>query len=258
MRRAVFSPIRFAPLLSVLIVPACFSLPKVGVVRVIDNFTDDASLEPTWDAFDSWTCGAHADADRAGGGGQDGGGGGGGGIGDVDAGSAVACSLNIGPSGQDPSQSPPPVFGTVAYSLLASFTLTTPDELAVATATKLGSSDGGGTAPMPVSLTAFSRLSFDAKLVSTTASFPTGTHLSVEFRCSSSNPNDPLVASDVGLNPGVVTWKSIVVPFSEFTTSSKRQTCLATVDSIGFVVVPGSPTGAQVAGTLSLDDIVLE
>ncbi len=62
MRRAASSPIRFAPLLSVLIVPACFSLPKVDVTRVIDDFAEDAGLaQPTWNVFEPWTCGAYVD-----------------------------------------------------------------------------------------------------------------------------------------------------------------------------------------------------
>ena len=53
MRRATSLQSRFAPLFSVLLLPACFSLPKVDVIQVIDDFANDAGLEdaaltPTW------------------------------------------------------------------------------------------------------------------------------------------------------------------------------------------------------------------
>ncbi len=77
MRRAASSSIRFAPLLSVLLVPACFSLPKADVsTHVIDDFAEDASMSlvPTWGAFSPWTCDAFTIRDQNNGGtGADGG-----------------------------------------------------------------------------------------------------------------------------------------------------------------------------------------
>lgn len=255
MPRAVSFPIRFALVLSVLIAPACFSLPKVDVVRVVDNFADDAGLEPIWDAFDLWTCGAYLGRDHVSDAGQDGGL-----IGDVDAGQAVNCSLGIG--SPDPNQMPPPAPGTVPHALVASFNLTAPYDVDVATPTKSVLTDGGAV-QMPVNLTAFSQLLFDAKLSSTppgTAPLPIGTLLQVELRCSSTDKEHPLVDNNISLMPEAPPWKQFALPFIDFTGTSKRQNCLATIDGIGFVVLLGSnaQAGTHVAGTLQLGNIVLK
>jgi hypothetical protein len=253
-RGAGFWPIRSALLLAILLGPSCFSLPKVGVIRVIDDFTADAG--PTWNAFGPWTCGPHADRAQPSEGGQDAAPDGGLAR-DMDAGEAVSCTLAIGTDDTDPPIPP----GTVTRALVASFDLTTPSNVEVVTRTKppaVGDSADAVAPSTTVNLTGFSELIFNARLLPITASLPTGTELHVELHCSSTD--DPLVEKDISaLTAGVVSWKAITLPFSDFTVAAQREACLATVQSIAFVVVPGSsPPGTKVSGTLQLDNIRLQ
>jgi hypothetical protein len=57
----------------------------------------------------------------------------------------------------------------------------------------------------------------------------------------------------VDLSLGVTTFQSIALALSKFTGASQRQTCLANVDSIAFVVTPGNLQAGN--GTLQLDNI---
>ena len=244
MRRAGFSPIRLAPLLALLLGPSCFSLPKAEVIRVIDDFAEDGGVtQPTWNVFGPWTCGPFVELGQASDAGQDGGLDAG-----IEAGQSVKCTLGIG-TGNDMDQ--PPFPGAVTHALVASFNLATPDNVEVLTRT---------TPPGQVDLTGFSQLLFNAKLLSTTPGtdpLQPGTELHVELRCSTSK--DPLVDQNFTLTPEVVTWKPVSLPLGDFKGGTQRQTCLATVDSIGFIVVQGAAQpGTLVAGTLQLDNIRLQ
>ena len=257
-RGANFSPIRLAPLLALLLGPACFSLPKAEVIRVIDDFAEDGGLaQPTWNVFGPWTCGLHLDRSQTSEGGQDAGQDGGV-PGDSDGGEAVSCALALGTDQMDLVIPP----STVIHALVASFDLTTPSNVEVVTRTKSSAiGDGVDAAPMTVNLSGFSQLLFNANLVPTPpgkAPLPFGTELHVELHCSSSP--DPLVDQDItALMGGGVSWKTITLPFSDFTVAAQREACLATVESIAFVVVPGSaPVGTKVSGTLQLDEIRLQ
>ena len=255
MRGARFLPILSALVLAVLPGASCFSLPKVAVIRVIDDFTADAG--PTWNAFEPWTCGLHAERVQASDGGQDGGqdaGPDGGLAPEMDGGQAVSCTLATGTDETAPSM--------ITRALVATFDLTTPSNaVEVVTRTKpqaVGESADAVPPPTTVNLTGFSELSFNARLLPIAAPLPTGTELHVELHCSSTD--EPLVEQDISaLTAGVVSWKAITLPFTDFTVTAQRQACLATVQSIAFVVVPGSsPPGTKVSGTLQLENIRLQ
>jgi hypothetical protein len=252
-RRAGLSTIRWAPVVALLVAPSCYSLPKAEVIRVIDDFAEDAG--PTWNAFEPWTCGLHVDRSQASDAGQDGGL-----SSNIEAGQAVDCTLGIGTDDTDPAIPP----GTITRALVASFDLSTPSSVEVVTRTNPVASGGSGDAlaqSMTVNLTGFSQLLFNAKLIPTppgTAPLPPGTELHVELRCSSTK--DPLVDQDISaLIAGVTSWKMIALSLSDFTVAAQREACLATVESIAFVVVPGyAPAGTKVSGTLQLDNIRLQ
>jgi hypothetical protein len=238
---------RLATLLGVLTLPACFSLPHVDPGnRVIADFAEeDAGLNPTWTLFGPWSCSAYVDPSPPADGGQDGGSR----SGDIDAGQAVTCKPELAPGSADPST---PSSG--AQHLVTSFNIVTADQpvdVDVSTRTRSGT----------VNLTGFSQFLFDAMLGSTTPgapSLPPGTEVKVELRCSSASPYAPLVNQDFTISLEATTWKPITLPLSSFMGASPRQSCLAAVDGIGFVVVPGSAqTGTQIAGKLRLDNIEL-
>jgi hypothetical protein len=248
MRRACFSPSRLAALGTVLMVSSCFSLPKATAIRVIDDFAEDADLSPTWSVFDTWTCGRHIElgpSGDAGGVGADGGLGGG-----TDAGESVACTLTLGPGDSDD----PPFDGAAPQGLLANFNLAAPAEVEVAAPTKSGPPGAADALPtnMPVNLTGFSQLIFDATLVG--ATLPTGTQLWVELACASLRVKQPS-----GVMQGVTSWQKIPLLLSGFTPTADRPSCLASVDRISFYVVLGSVRdGTEIAGTLQLDNIRLQ
>ena len=61
---------------------------------------------------------------------------------------------------------------------------------------------------------------------------------------------------DIPLTLEVATWKTITLPLSAFTGASQRESCLPTVDSIAFIVVPGSAlAGTQIAERCSSTQI---
>lgn len=257
MRRTASPLVRFAAMSWVLIVPACYSLPKVDVIRVVDDFVDGGPY-PSWSAFEPWTCGLYLDPRQAGDAGLDAGLDGG-----TDAGQAWSCYFTRVP-GDVTDDSPlfPP--GTMTQALVVHFSLTTPSELEVATQTESTppvSADALPT-PIPVNLTTFRELLFNAKLTSTPGAVPlSGTEVHVQLRCSSIS--DALEDTSVMLPIDVANWKPIILPFSDFKTRvrSQHQACLAAVDSIAFVVVPGMGTvqaGTRLPGTLQLDDIRLQ
>ncbi len=260
MRRAGISTIRLAPLLAVLLGASCYSLPKIEVIRVIDDFAEDAGLtQPTWNVFGPWTCGMHVDRSQESDGGQDAGQDGRPG-GDIDAGQTVTCALGIGLGNE---LDVPPFPGAVTRALVATFDLSTPSEVEVTTRTKPEAISGSSDAPAPaltVNLTGFSQLVFNAKLLPTppgTAPPPPGTEIHVELHCSSTK--DPLLNQDIMLTPGAQSWKTISLPLSTFTVASQHEACLATVESLSFVVFPGAaPAGTEVSGELMLDDIRLQ
>ncbi|HSY40425.1 MAG TPA: hypothetical protein VLA79_12875 [Polyangia bacterium] len=256
MRHAGISTIRLAAAMALLLGPSCYSLPKVEVIRVIDDFAEDGGLtQPTWNVFGPWTCGLHVDQSQPSEGGQDAGQDGGA-AGDVDAGQAVTCSLEIGAGD---NTDPPPFPGAITQALVANFDLSTPSSVEVVTRTKTASNAGGDALPSStkVNFTGFSQLLFNALLLPGTTSLPIGTELQVELHCAATP--DPLVDQDITLTPGAQTWKTISLPFTAFTAAAQRESCLATVESLSFVVVPGSaPAGSNVTGTLHLDNIRLE
>jgi hypothetical protein len=257
MRRAASPLIRFAAMSSLLIVPACYSLPKVDVIRVVDDFAADAGLQPTWNAFEMWTCGSHVDGGQASDAGLDAGLDGG-----TDAGQAVTCQLTLGPG--DTSEDTELLLG-MTDALVARFGVPASLSVEVATQTTSVMSEGA-THPtsMPVDLTSFSELRFNAALSDTTGTAPTlpiGTELSVELRCSYSSMNSPSTDYRLKydkkisgqLSLGVTTFQPIALPLSSFTGASQRQTCLANVNRIVFVVTPGNLQAGN--GTLQLDNI---
>ena len=259
-RRAGISTIRLAAAMALLLGPSCYSLPKVEVIRVIDDFAEDGGLtQPTWNVFGPWTCGLHVDQSQPSEEGQDAGqdaGQDGAAAGHVDAGQAVTCSLEIGAGD---NMDPPPFPGAITQALLANFALSTPSNVEVVTRSKTASSAGGDALPPStmVNFTGFSQLLFNAQLLSRTTEPPIGTELQVELHCSATH--DPLVDQDITLTPGAQSWKTISLPFTAFTPAAQRESCLATVESLSFVVVPGSaPAGSNVTGTLHLDNIRLE
>ena len=260
MRLGEIATIRLAQVVALLIVSSCYSLPKVEVIRVIDDFAEDGgATQPTWNVFGPWTCGLHVDQSAPSEGGQDGSQDAGqdGAAGGVDAGQGVTCSLEI-EAGDNMDL--PPFPGAITHALVANFDLSTPSNaVEVVTRTKTASNGGGDALPLPmtVNFTGFSQLLFNAQLLSGTTQLPIGTELHVELHCASTH--DPLVDQDIMLTPGAPTWKTISLPFTAFTVASQRESCLATVESLSFVVVPGTaPAGTNITGTLHLDNIRLE
>lgn len=255
---------------SVLILPACYSLPKVDVIRLVDDFAGDAGLgAPTWSAFGPWTCDPLIDRGQASDAGQDAGLDGGddagqGGIGGgTEVGQAASCILGPGPGDEMDDTALLP--GVVTRALIASFSVSAPSGVEVATQTKSATSDGGSDAlapSTPVDLTAFTELRFNARLFYTPPGMlPPGTHLRVELHCSYSSMNSPrserLVYEKFDDVPvGGTLFQPIAFALTKFTGASQPQTCLANVDSIGFIVVPGTAqAGTQIAGELLLDNI---
>jgi hypothetical protein len=247
MRRAA-SSIRFAILWSLLIVPACFDLPKADVsTRVLDDFAEDAgpSLMPTWQAFNPWSCGAFATRDQ-----DNGDAGPDGGPPSSDAGTptspdgstAVLCTLGLGDT--DP------------HALAATFDLAAPTadiQLGVEVVTQTLSG-------AVVDLTGFKTLQFNAKLFSTTrpTDLPSGTQLEVELGCSAVGNGSAVDQFATTLVAEATLWDPVILALGDFrpTPSTRGLTaCLGAVDSIRFVVRLGTGTG-PVSGTLRLDHMV--
>ncbi len=259
MRPVGIATIRLAQVVALLIVSSCYSLPKVEVIRVIDDFAEDEGLtQPTWNVFGPWTCGLHVDQSQPSEGGQDAGQDGGAG-GDVDAGQAVTCTLGTETDDMDPPIPP----STVTQALVASFDLMTPSSVEVVTRTKSGAPGASADAIVPsmmVNLTGFKQLLFTAQLGSTSsADLPAGTKLRVYLDCGSEN-----LFTEFPLNMFGASWTPLSVRLDALLSvqnlsQNQTQICLATVDSIAFVVVPGAaPAGTKVSGTLLLDDIRLQ
>lgn len=252
MWRVAPSSIRFAPVLSILIVPACFSLPMADVsTHVIDDFAEDAGTIPTWGAFSPWTCDAFT-------------------IRDQNNGDTSADGGAVLDAGQPPSvDGGPPVACILGprdgmpHALAATFDLAgSMDDLGVAVASQVMV----GT----VDFTGFKYLQFSAKLSSSkqTDKLPSGTTLQVELGCPTVTPTDRMdvVASDhnAGVTVDAVGWSLVkrnltltptdfvVVPSS----AESLAACLRAVDRIRFIVaIPAQPS--PIAGVLELDGIEL-
>jgi hypothetical protein len=256
MRRAPFCPVLFVPVLSVLFVPACFSLPKADVsTRVIDDFAYDGGLDAatslTWGAFAPWTCDAIN-------------------LAEADGGSIDTASPLLGPDGG------PPVTCTVgpgqhpdlvdAHALLATFALNASTRtlgVAVTTHTMSGAVD----------LSAFQTLQFYAWLRSPTHPLPEGTQLEVELGCPTNPTMGPpvdFVADQIAdtVVAGAAGWGNQVgLKLIKFLPVAKGapndggpapsevpSACLRTIGSISFIVIL-PPATSPIAGTLYLDGI---
>jgi hypothetical protein len=253
--------------LSILVVSACFSLPKADVTRVIDDFAPDAGLvdasleatgqTPTWDVFGQWTCDAFVIPDLLTGGGTG-----------PDGGSAVGIGGPLGPDGG------PPVSCAVRPgedTFIGRHALAASIDLAASSRT-LGVAVTTHTVNAMVDLTAFQTFQFDAWLYSPTHALPEGTQLKVELGCPASDTvvyvadqfadtvfvgaagfgnqvRLPLADFNVTLAKGPPPDGGPAPPSSETITA-----CLRTVDSISFIVsLP--PGTSSIAGTLYLDSI---
>ena len=112
---------------------------------------------------------------------------------------------------------------------------------------------------MTVNLTGFSQLIFNARLLPITSPAPHGHRAPCRASLRIHEGIRSWIEDISALTAGVVSWKTITLPFSEFKVAAQREACLATVESIAFVVVSGSsPAGTKVSGTLQLDNIRLQ
>jgi hypothetical protein len=265
MQRAALFPIRFALFLSILVVPACLSLPKADVTRVIDDFAPDAGLvdaslaatglRPTWDVFGQWTCDAFVIPDLINGNAG------------PDGGSAVGTSEPLGPDGG------PPVICAVGpgeATFIGGHALAATIDLAASSRT-LGVAVTTHAVVDTVDLTGFQTFQFDAWLHSENDSLQ-GALLTVELGCRA-NKNVDFVADQVAdtvmggaagfgnqvrlkLADFVVTLPKGPLPDGgqALPQSEDITQCLRTVDSISFRVAfkPGTNT---ITGKLLLDSI---
>lgn len=265
MPRQPCSVIIAVPLLSVLSLPACFSLPKADVTRVIDDFAPDAGfadatleeigLKPTWDIFGQWSCDAFVIPDLING------------SAGLDGGSAVGSD---GPLGQDGG---PPVTCTIgpgvrsgvdAHALWARIDL-------AASPTTLGVAVTSHTVSGTVDLTGFQTFQFNAWLYSPTDAVQ-GAQLTVELGCPANEEVD-FVADQVAdtVNAGGAGWGNQVrLRLTDFVVTLPKGPlpdggqalppsediiqCLRTVDSISFRVA-FKPGTKPITGILELDGI---
>lgn len=253
MPRPRLSSLPYAALLSMALVPACFSLPHVDPGnRVLDDFDQDADLMPTWSAFGAWVCAPFISPGRqAADGGQDGG-----------ASSDDAGALASPDGGQPASCGVGPGDGTTPannHALVSTFDVVAPsgtDPFGVAITTmtiKPGA---------VVDLTGFTQILFDAQLYSTTLGrdmLPVGTVLEVELGCSTivkdttldQSANVRIEAPGWPPNPLTLSLDAFSSP-----AMSPIRSCLGTVDSISFKVLLGRATaGTPISGTLQLDNV---
>jgi hypothetical protein len=253
MRLPPFSPIRFATLLSIVTMPACFSLPHIDPGnRVLDDFDEDAGItQPTWSAFGGWKCEAFMGSSP---GGPDAGQNGGP-SGDVDAG-----QLANPDGGQPVSCGVGPGSGSNSQALVSSFDVVAPAGAApfgveITTTTKSGSVD----------LTNFTQFLMDAELYSTTmgqAMLPSGTNLEVDLGCSKTTLKGTPINQTVNIRTEALGWSPVPALTLEMFSpklGSLVRTCLAEVDRISFKVLLGpAAAGTQIAGTLKLDNIAFK
>jgi hypothetical protein len=252
MRRAAFSSIRLALVVLVLIVPACRDLPKVDVIRLIDDFARDAGAPdaggtPTWGVFTPWTCDAFAMAPDGGpvDPGQPSG---------ADGGPPVTCAVGNGEG-----------FGVDRYALVTTFDLAaSANTWGVAVATRASSS--------AVDFTAFKTFQFYGWLYSRTNEIPPGTQLKVELGCPASGV--PFAASLFADNVTVAAnWgNQVLLSLADFKvppvqgpptdggqdnlSSESTTACLRAVDRISFIVT-FNVWPNPIAGSLLLDGIEL-
>lgn len=224
---------------------ACVDLAKVDPgPRFIDDFEDGGA--PTWNRFSPWTCDEINGAVGKDAGARDGG------VADAgrpaqDAATASTCKLSLEQPGSDDQQ-----------ALESVFTIEPTDGVRDYPGTEIVSRTvGHGT----VDVTGFTQLVFAAILESAppSPSLPSSTQFLVELGCSalSSNPMATSQPVPYTLNAG---WTELRLSLSTFTlnNTSRNQSCLALLDSIHFVVMPGRSNGAPVGGTLHIDNISLQ
>ena len=265
MQRAALVSIRFAPLLAILLAPACFSLPKADVTRVIDDFAPDAGLvdasleetglTPTWDVFGPWVCDAFVIPDLINDGTQ------------PDGGSLVDASPPLGANGG------PPVTCTVGLgerTSLGAHALVATIDLAASTRT-LGVAVTTRTTSGTVDFSAFQTFQFDGWLYSKTDAFQ-GAQLTVELGCPANKEVD-FIADQVAdsVVGGAAAWGNQArLKLADFGVklpkgplpdggqalppSEDITQCLRTVDSISFRVA-FKPGTNPIAGKLLLDGI---
>jgi hypothetical protein len=214
----------------------CYNLPTVDPgPRWIDQF--NSLTMPTWEVFGPWSCVTSP-------------------IGSPDAGSPDAGGVGDCPR-------PSPGDGD-ANGLAAPFDL--PDSSNDLSFTLATSTAPAGTV---VDFTGFKWFVFSAKLESTfpsTAPIPIATtELKVELTCKGNSPNDastddPATQTAMEVQVDATSWKLVRLALSGFELKSTSFThaCLAAIDGIRFVVVPGNNDLPSVAGTLSLDNISLQ
>jgi hypothetical protein len=258
------SPIRFGALAVILIVPACFSLPKVDVTRLVDDFAPDAALvdatleqtglTPTWDAFGQWTCDAFVIPDAINS------------QAEPDGGAAVSP----GPLGPDGG---PPVTCAIRAgepTFIGAHALAANIDLAASTST-LGVAVTTRTVSGTVDLSGFQTFQFDAWLHSESDALQ-GAQLTVELGCPANQSVD-FVADQVAdtVVPGAAGWGNQVrLKLTDFVVTLPKGPlpdggqalppsedigqCLRTIDSISFKVA-FKPGTNPIAGTLLLDSI---
>ncbi|HZL20259.1 MAG TPA: hypothetical protein VFG23_21180 [Polyangia bacterium] len=229
-------------LVLVLDLGACVDLAKVDPgPRFIDDFADGSA--PSWNRFGPWRCNDISGGQK---GSPD--------AGAVDAGGsapdaagASTCNLALENPGDDDKQ-----------ALESTFTLDDPlDGVREFPGTEIVTRTVSGT----VDVTGFTQLVFSTILESAAPpipALPDATQFLVELGCSAF-PSDPLAVQAVSytLNAG---WAELRLSLSGFTlkNTSRNQSCLALLDSIHFVVMPGLADGASTGGTLHIDNISLQ
>ena len=250
-RRA--SPLLLALLGTLPATAACYDLNKVPTgPRWIDDFS---ASKPTWSVFAPWRCGSLIppptghDGGVADGGQTDGG--------RTDAGSDTAVdagvSLSLCPLVREPDD-------TNALdpsdNMNLTFTFDIPEDMGVQDAIVQTVLLTAG----PVDFTGFRQLVFSLKL-STTNPSPAGTGLSVVLGCSR-NGTDKSASQTVPATMYTLdstAWWPIHLDVSLFYgPTSLSQACLSQIDSISFLVPPGTNDLPSFDGTLSLDNISLQ
>jgi hypothetical protein len=234
MRRPTSCSIGFATLLSaltLLTLPACFSLPHVDPGnRVLDDFDEDAGLVPTWSAFSEWGCTTFwQDA----------------GLANPDGGQPVSC--DVGPGAGSKSLSNQALVATI--NVVAPIG-TDPFGAETTTRTRSGS----------VNLSGFTHLLFDTQLYFTMvgqAMLPSGPELKIAFGCSTNMDLKVTPDEKADITIDARGWQqNISLALNPPPPSTLTQSCLSLVDSITFKVFIGSAaTGTPIAGTLELDNI---
>ena len=258
MRRASLPRLLLAAAL--LATPACYDLGKVNPgARWIDNFS--GYPYPTWSLFQPWLCGTFAipqpppdggardgsiadggsrDAGRAEAGPDTG-----------DGGGSPGTFCLAGPGDDVTNMNPPDIHGLEwPFDLPGG-----EDDLGVFMQTSIAMG------AQPIDVTGFKDLVFSARLESTSPKqnpVPLTTELRAELGCSR-NGLDSVASQAVPIEIDHQ-WTLFRAPITMFDvkTMSLSQACLAEVDSIRFVVLPGNNEAPSIGGTLSIDNVQLQ